>query len=66
MDNFARFEAADNLDSEEMIAEYLTATLEDKNPDVLRTAVADVAKARGIVENNSRVSIDRPLTGLLS
>jgi probable addiction module antidote protein len=44
----APFEAADYLDNEEVIAEYLTAALEDPNPDVFLRAMADVAKARGI------------------
>lgn len=48
MENFAKFDAADYLDSEEMIAEYLTAALEDENPDVFLAAIADVAKARGM------------------
>ncbi len=48
MEQFAKFDAADYLDSEEMIAEYLTAALEDENPDVFLAAIADVAKARGM------------------
>lgn len=44
----AAFDAADYVDSEEVIAEYLTAALEDPNPDVFLHAMADVAKARGI------------------
>jgi hypothetical protein len=36
----------------------LIAALEDENLDVWLTAVADVAKARGMVEKNSQVSID--------
>lgn len=48
MEKFSRFDAVDYLDSEEMIAEYLTAALEDENPDVFLAAIADVAKARGI------------------
>ncbi len=48
MENFSKFDAADYLDSEEMIAEYLTAALEDENPDVFLAAIADVAKARGM------------------
>ena len=48
MSNFTKFDAADYLDSEEMIAEYLTAALEDENPDVFLAAIADVAKARGM------------------
>jgi len=48
MERFSKFDAADYLDSEEMIAEYLTAALEDENPNVFLAAIADVAKARGI------------------
>ena len=44
----APFDAADYLDKEEVIAEYLTAALEDPNPDAFLHAVGDVAKARGI------------------
>ena len=48
MTDLAKFDAADYLDNEEVIAEYLTAALEDENPDVFLTAIADVAKARGM------------------
>ena len=48
MKDLAKFDAADYLDSEEAIAEYLSAALEDENPDVFLSAVADVAKARGM------------------
>lgn len=36
------------LDDDEVIAEYLTAALEDENPDVFLVAVGNVAKARGM------------------
>lgn len=48
MENFAKFDVTDYLDNEETIAEYLTAALEDGNPDVFLSAIADVAKARGM------------------
>ena len=44
----SKFDAVDYLDSEEMMAEYLTAAMEDDNPDVFLAALSDVAKARGI------------------
>jgi probable addiction module antidote protein len=44
----APFDASEYLDNEEVIAEYLGAALEDRNPDVFLHAVADVAKARGV------------------
>jgi probable addiction module antidote protein len=46
----APFDASDYLDSEETIAEYLTAALENPDPDAFLAAVRDVAKARGIAK----------------
>lgn len=47
---FAPFNAAEFLDDEEVIAEYLTAAIEDPNPEVFLLAVSNVAKARGIAK----------------
>ena len=44
----APFDASDYLDSEEAIAEYLTAALENPDPEAFLVAVRDIAKARGI------------------
>lgn len=46
----APFDAVDYLDNEDTIAEYLTAALEDSNPDVFLAAVRDVARARGMAQ----------------
>ena len=48
MTKFKPFDAADYLTDDETIAEYLTAALEDPNPNVFLTAVRDVARARGM------------------
>ena len=50
MTKFAAFDAADYLDSEETIAEYISAALEDTNPDVFLAAVRNVARARGMAQ----------------
>lgn len=50
MTRYAPFDAADYLDDEQTIAEYLTAALDDPNPDVFLTAVRDVARARGMAK----------------
>lgn len=50
MAKFSPFDAADYLDDEETISEYITAALEDANPDVFLTAVRDVAHARGMAQ----------------
>jgi len=43
-----RFDASRYLDSDEMIAEYLTAALEDDDPEVLLLALSEVARAKGM------------------
>lgn len=50
MKNIAAFDAADYLDNDIVIAEYLNAALEDENPNVFLQAIADVAKARGMTK----------------
>ena len=42
----APFDASDYLDNEETIAEYLSASRENPDPDAFLTAVRDVGKAR--------------------
>ena len=50
MKNIAAFDAADYLDNDAVISEYLNAALEDQNPNVFLQAIADVAKARGMTK----------------
>lgn len=45
---YALFDAAEHLDSEAVIAEYLAVALEDPDPEVFLSAMSDVARARGI------------------
>ena len=47
---YAPFDAADYLDSDEVIAEYLTAAAEDSNPEVFLLALGNVARAKGIAK----------------
>lgn len=53
------FDASDYLDNEEIIAEYLTAALEDPDLDAFLVAVRDVAKARGIANIAERAGLGR-------
>ena len=55
----APFEAADYLDNEEVIAEYLTLALEDPDPDAFLVAVRDIAKARGMATIAERSGLGR-------
>ena len=61
------FDTSAFLDDDEVVAEYLTAALEDANPDVFLVAVGQVAKARGmsaVAENTGlgRESLYKALT----
>lgn len=44
------FDFSEHLDSEQAIAEYLTAILEENNPALLAAALGDIARARGMSE----------------
>jgi probable addiction module antidote protein len=48
MVHVTEFDPSAFLDDDEVVAEYLTAALEDDNPDVLLAAVGHVVKARGM------------------
>ncbi len=56
---YTPFEVADYLDSDEVIAEYLSLAAQDANPAVLLEALADVAKARGIAEVSKATGLGR-------
>ena len=44
------FDPSAFLDDDDVVAEYLTAALEDDNPEVFLAAVGHVAKARGMTQ----------------
>lgn len=44
------FDAADYLNTDEAIAEYLSAALEDSNPEMFLTAIKTAARARGMAQ----------------
>lgn len=47
---YPKFDVVDYLDSEEAIAAYLSAVLEQNDPDLLIAALGDIARARGIAK----------------
>lgn len=57
--SLAPFDASDYLDSEEVIAEYLTVALEDPDPDAFLMAVRDVARVRGIATIAANAGLGR-------
>ena len=50
MTRFTPFDAADYLDNEEAIAAYLSATLEEDDPEMFLVAIKTVARARGMTQ----------------
>lgn len=44
------FDAARYLDSDEAVAEYMSAVLEANDPDLLLLALGDVARAKGMAQ----------------
>jgi probable addiction module antidote protein len=46
--NLPKFDAAEYLDSEETIAAYLTDILAAHDPELLASALGDIARARGM------------------
>ena len=56
---FQLFDAAEYLDSEEAIAEYISEAMQDPNPDALLEALATVARARGMAKLAERTGQGR-------
>ena len=59
MARVTEFDASAYLVDDEVMAEYLTAALEDPNPDVFLAAVGNVAKARGMSAIAERSGLGR-------
>lgn len=50
------FDAAEHLEDEQAIAEYLTAIIEEGDPSLLVAALGDVARAKGGMAEIARIS----------
>ena len=59
MVRLSEFDPSAFLDDDEVVAEYLTAALEDPNPDVFLAAIGHVAKARGMSAIAERAGLGR-------
>ncbi|WP_207545758.1 addiction module antidote protein [Achromobacter insolitus] len=46
----AEFDAAEHLRTEEDVAAYLTAVIEEDDPALLAAAIGDIARARGMTQ----------------
>lgn len=50
---------SDYLDNPEMIQEYLNAAIEDNDPELLRLALGDIAKAQGMTAIAKKANLSR-------
>lgn len=57
--NFSRYDTADYLTTEEDIAAYLDAVMEDGDPAVIAAAIGDVARARNLSQLARDVGMSR-------
>ena len=55
-----KFDIADYLDSNEMIAEYLNAVLEEGNDAEIISAIGNIAKAIGMTKIAEETGLSRP------
>ena len=53
------WDASEYLESEEDIAAYLTAIMEEGDPALLQAALGDIAKARGMTEIAREANVGR-------
>lgn len=56
----SKFDIADYLDNNEMVAEYLNEVLENGNENDLITAIGNVAKAIGMTKIAEKSGLSRP------
>lgn len=56
----SKFDIADYLDSNEMIAEYLNEVLEEGDDSAMVTAIGNIAKAIGMTKIAERTGLSRP------
>ena len=58
-EQFSRYDTADYLQSEEEIAAYLEAVMEEGDPALIAAALGDIAKARNISQLARDVGMSR-------
>ena len=59
MKTATKWDAADYLDSEEMITEYINLAIEDGDPALISAALGDVARARGMSQLSRETGVSR-------
>jgi probable addiction module antidote protein len=55
-----KWDIAEHLDSEEAIQAYLEAAMEDGDPNLIKSALNDIARARGMTQLAKETGLTRP------
>jgi probable addiction module antidote protein len=63
MTNTSLFDAAEYLDSPEVIAAYLTAAFEETDPALIARAIVNVARAQGMTDVAEKAGLSRQTLG---
>ncbi len=58
-EQFSHYDTADYLNNEAEISAYLSAVMEEDDPNLLAAALGDIARARGISKLASEVGMSR-------
>jgi len=58
-EEITRFDIADYLDNDEVIAEYLAIAYEDPDPNVFLKALDDAARAKGMAQIAEKTGLGR-------
>ncbi len=56
---YSKFDIVDYLDSDEAIAAYISAVLEEKDPDLLIAALGDIVRAKGMTKMAQDAGLNR-------
>ena len=55
----ADWDAADYIENKDDVLEYLTAAMEEKDPEFLLTAIGDIARSKGMTQISNELNLDR-------
>lgn len=58
-DEYAKWDVAEHLETEEDMIAYLEAALEEGDPALVAAALGDIARAKGIVQADSETSHEK-------
>jgi len=55
----ADWDAADYIETKEDVLEYLTAAMEENDPEFMLSAIGDIARSKGMTQLSKELKLDR-------